>query len=123
MFEAVTWQISPEAEATLAGLSPLAGEVLFYAAREAMRNAAKHGRGGQPGRPLSLAVRLTCAERLTIEIEDNGQGVANGGQAGSGQGLALHSTLLAVIGGELSLDSGPGEFTRVSLSLPLPQSP
>jgi signal transduction histidine kinase len=120
MFEAVTWQVSAEAEAALAGVSPLAGEVLFYAAREAMRNAAKHGRGDRPGRSLGLAVRLACAGgRTIIDIEDNGAGVANGGlAAGAGQGLALHSTLLAVIGGELSLESGPGEFTRVSLSLP-----
>jgi chemotaxis protein histidine kinase CheA len=39
-------------------------------------------------------------------------------QAGSGQGLALHSTLLAVIGGSLSVESEPGVYTRVRIRLP-----
>ena len=40
------------------------------------------------------------------------------GQLGAGQGLALHSTLLAVVGGSLTIDSQPGMFTRVTLWLP-----
>jgi signal transduction histidine kinase len=35
-----------------------------------------------------------------------------------GHGLALHSTLLAVIGGSLSITSAPGEFTCVTLFVP-----
>jgi nitrogen-specific signal transduction histidine kinase len=38
---------------------------------------------------------------------------------GSGGGLALHSTLMAVVGGTLSTESVPGDYTRVSLVLPL----
>jgi hypothetical protein len=33
-------------------------------------------------------------------------------------GLALHSTLMAVIGGSLVVESVQGEFTRVELRLP-----
>jgi nitrogen-specific signal transduction histidine kinase len=39
-------------------------------------------------------------------------------QTGSGQGLALHSTLLAVIGGSLSVESEVGAYTRVRIYLP-----
>jgi signal transduction histidine kinase len=43
----------------------------------------------------------------------------NGATGGSGQGLALHSTMMAVVGGSLSADSVPGEYTRVVMSLPV----
>jgi sensor histidine kinase regulating citrate/malate metabolism len=43
----------------------------------------------------------------------------SGGSGGSGGGLALHSTLMAVVGGALSTESNPGDYTRVSLTLPL----
>jgi len=36
----------------------------------------------------------------------------------SGQGLALYSTLMAIVGGSLNVSSHPGEFTRVILELP-----
>ena len=35
-----------------------ASEVIFFAAQEAIRNAAKHGRGGDAQRPLHLDVAL-----------------------------------------------------------------
>jgi signal transduction histidine kinase len=38
----------------------------------------------------------------------------------SGQGLALHSTLVAVIGGSLTVSSHPGQYTRLTLELPQP---
>ncbi|NJN99286.1 MAG: hypothetical protein HC875_36930, partial [Anaerolineales bacterium] len=55
-----------------------------------------------------------------LVIEDNGVGLASGssGSGGSGQGLALHSTMMAVVGGTLALESIPGAYTRVTLSLP-----
>ncbi len=47
VFDAVHWEISPEAQAAAQTLPTLTAEVVFYAAREAVRNAAKHGRGGR----------------------------------------------------------------------------
>lgn len=117
-FNSVEWQIEPEAAQRAAELAPLNANVLFYAAREMMRNAAKHGRGSNPAQPLSLQVRLALGHGLRLEIEDNGAGIAQTNSNGAGQGLALHSTMLAVIGGELSIDSGPGR-TRVAIRLPL----
>jgi chemotaxis protein histidine kinase CheA len=32
--------------------------------------------------------------------------------------LALHSTMMAVIGGFLSVESAPGQYTRITLELP-----
>jgi signal transduction histidine kinase len=118
-FDGVTWQIEPEAESRTQTLSALTTEVLFYAAREAIRNAARHGRH-EPAQPLHLRLELAWHDGLLLLIEDDGVGLSTAGQAngGSGQGLALHSTLLAVIGGSLVVDSTPGAFTRVRLALP-----
>jgi signal transduction histidine kinase len=121
-FEAVAWEVQPAAEASAAGLAPLAAEVVFYAAREAMRNAARYGRPAGSPAPLHLRLRLECQNGgLSVTVEDNGAGLQTASDqpsAGSGQGLALHSTLLAVLGGTLTVDSAPGAFTRVTLTLP-----
>jgi signal transduction histidine kinase len=106
-FDGVSWQVTPAAAAHLPGLPALSAEVIFYAAREAMRNAALHARPISSNTPLRLS------------IQDDGVGLqSHPASPGSGQGLALHSTLMAVIGGSLALESTPGEYTRVVLSLP-----
>jgi signal transduction histidine kinase len=54
-----------------------------------------------------------------VSVEDSGVGLtAVSPNNGSGQGLAIHSTMMAVIGGTLTTDSVPGQYTRVSLTLP-----
>ncbi len=121
-FDGLTWEIEPAAEHSAAGLAPLAAEVVFYAAREAMRNAARHGRRPGSAAPLHLRLALIgVGGGLSVVVEDNGPGVestADQPSSGSGQGLALHSTLLAVLGGTLVVASTPGAFTRVTLRLP-----
>lgn len=114
-FDEVVWQISPEAVGQVTAIPTLTAEVIFYAAREAVRNAAKYGRGdGQ--RPFRLLIAITGGNGLHLQIEDNGVGMLTDAYPqGSGQGLALHTTMMAVIGGELSIESASGEFTRVTL--------
>lgn len=121
-FNSVSWAVQPEAERQAGEISPLACEVLFYAAREAIRNAARYGRNGDPARPLHLRIDATASNGLEIKVEDDGVGMSAGGAAqnngGSGQGLALHSTMMAVVGGSLSADSIAGKYTRITLALP-----
>ncbi len=119
-FDGVIWQVDEKGEAQAASLPTLTAEVLFYAAREAVRNAAKYGRGeGQ--RPFTLTLTLTTAPHFALEIRDDGVGVAASVhiEQGSGQGLALHGTMMAVIGGSLTVESGGLEEggTAVCLSL------
>lgn len=133
-FDEVSWHVEPAAAEKARTLPPLIAEVLFYAAREAMRNAARHGRA-EASSPLHLKIAVTWPSGLEITVEDNGVGVgatgsANGGSGlrpgvspeaqpeGSGQGLALHSTMMAVVGGTLAVESVPALYTRVSLTLP-----
>lgn len=134
--DSVRWEIEPAGERQAAELSPLAAEVLFGAAREAIRNAARHGRGpvaaqgagslDRPGqrRPLRLRIAVTATpDDLTLVVDDDGVGLAGraslrGERAGGGQGLVLHGTLLTVIGGSLAVKGAPGQGTRVALRVP-----
>jgi len=105
--------IEPIAEA----LPTLTADVLFYATREAMRNAAQHARGDKP---LHLKVSITNHAGFEITIEDNGVGIAmsaHNSENKEGHGLALHSTLMAVIGGSLRIETKPTEYTRVILRI------
>lgn len=103
-------------------LSPIKAEVVYYACREALRNAAKHGRGGNQSAKLQVSLLIERTDELNIVIQDNGVGVTNTAPApnpnGSGHGLTLHSTLLAVVGGQLLVESREGAFTRVTIKLP-----
>ncbi len=118
-FEEVQWEIAAEAEAMAAQLPAVAAEVIFGATREAIRNAARYGRGADARRPLHLTIAATCDGGLRIAVEDDGVGMAAATLShGSGQGLALHSTMMAVLGGTLITEQAPDTGTRVIISLP-----
>lgn len=120
-FDRVSWDVTPDAEEQARAVSALQAEVLFYAAREAIRNAARHGRRSEGDGRLHLQIVARCeGERFALVIEDNGVGMApaKDGSSGSGQGLALHSTMLAVVGGTLAAESVSGTYTRVQLTIP-----
>ncbi len=115
-FAGIEWHIAPHAEARSRDLAPVVVEVLFLAAREAMRNAAHHGRGAQPERPLNVRVDAGAEDGLTITLADDGVGLETNPEE-RGHGLALHSTLMAIIGGTLEVDSSTSG-TSVRLHLP-----
>jgi signal transduction histidine kinase len=119
-FDDVVWQVEPKAEREAQSIAPTTAEVLFYAAREAIRNAARYGRNPGATCPLHLRLAVTWHDGLEILIEDDGVGLGaiEASNGGSGQGLALHSTLMAVVGGSLATESVPGRYTRIRLTLP-----
>jgi signal transduction histidine kinase len=122
-FDEVSWQIEPGTERKAKELPMLTADVLFHAAREAMRNAARHGRK-EGEAPLCLCVRARWQQGLELVIEDDGVGLEGDGLLSSGgQGLALHSTMMAIVGGMLAIESLPGRQTRVSLALPEVSAP
>jgi signal transduction histidine kinase len=120
-FDHITWDIDPATEQMAHQISALTAEVLFYATREAMRNAARHGRGGDPQRSLQLHIGALCREgELALIIEDDGVGFgAAGASPGSGRGLMLHSTMLAVVGGSLIAEHRAHGGTRIRLAVPI----
>lgn len=118
-FDAVACTVAPGVEQYVALLPVLTAEVLYYATREAIANAARHGRAGEAKRPLELCVGIAWRDGLQIVVEDTGVGFQPSDEtSGTGQGVALHSTMMAVIGGGWVTESRPDEFTRVTLWLP-----
>lgn len=121
-FDAIDWRVDAAAAENARRLPLFAGEVVFYAAQEAIRNAARHGRGGDPERKLRLEVAVNGSSGLKIVVGDNGVGRiganSNGDAPGAGSGLLFHSTLLAVIGGTLSVSDRAGGGTQVAIELP-----
>ena len=124
-FDTVSLEFQPSALEAAQRLPKFMQEVLYYAAREALRNAANHARVSSQTRALNVCVRLRLDNGLELEVEDNGGGIRtsderdSGADRGSEQGLALHSTMMAVIGGALALESEPGKYTRIRLWLPM----
>jgi signal transduction histidine kinase len=124
-FESVSWKVADE----LPSLEPLTQEVVFCAAREAVRNAAVHGRGERSERLLNLTLEIRHDDALSVAVKDDGVGLAfplrfsEGPESepptGSGGGLALHSTMLAIVGGYLVVESTPDGGTQVVITLPL----
>ncbi len=120
-FDAIDWRAGPAAEEAARRLPLFVAEVVFYAAQEAIRNAARHARGGDPDRKLRLDVAIDCSPGLTIVVSDDGAGRQTGPRRepnGAGSGLLFHSALLAVIGGALGVSDRPGGGTQVVIELP-----
>jgi len=119
-FDQVTWEFQPEAMNNLTRIPDVTVEVLFYASREVIRNAAHHARGEGKERNLHLSISLDWKDGLEILVEDNGVGIerAERGESVSGKGLSLHSTMLSVVGGSLEIESIPGKSTRARIFLP-----
>jgi len=98
--------------------------VIGDAVREVVRNAAVHGRGTQLQRPLTLTITVSRSinGEHTIAIRDDGVGldqtIRSDSMEGKGNGLALHGTLLAVIGASLAVQPAPNGGTEVILVLP-----
>ena len=119
-FDGVTWDI----ETAPVELDPLHREVVLNAVREVVRNAAVHGRGREPDRMLHLAITIRHRDTLTITVCDDGVGMTyhaqtgDGPSGGSGGGLMLHGTLLAIAGGELRIEAPAGSGTCVTIALP-----
>jgi signal transduction histidine kinase len=119
-FNEVGWDIALRAQEEADSIPPLTAEVVYYAAREAVRNAARHGRRENKEDSLRLKFSAKWKDGLEVLIEDNGKGMTmvDEMEGERGQGLALHSTMMAVVGGSLSVESAPGIYTRVLLELP-----
>jgi PAS domain S-box-containing protein len=87
---------------------PTVEEAVYFCAREAIQNAAKHA---GPHAQVTLSVRRR-AETLEFEIADDGNGFDPREQAG-GYGLASMRDRIAAVGGELEVLSASGRGSHV----------
>ena len=86
---------------------------LYRIAQEAVRNAIQHGKAKRIG--------ITLAERgglVTLTVEDDGIGVPDAPQRGSGLGIRIMAHRAAMIGGSFAIEPGPTGGTLVTCSVP-----
>jgi two-component system NarL family sensor kinase len=98
-----------------APVPPTVAELLYRAAREAVRNVLTHTN------TTSVTVHVSDHDHVaTLEIIDNSAGLAPGRTAEAGQvGLRALTDLIADTGGRLVVDAANGTGTRVRVELPL----
>ena len=88
-------------------------EQMYLVLREAVRNVASHSGAGE----VSVTVDVG-PERMVGVVEDDGRGFARGAAKGSG-GLAYMAERASLFRGRCSVESRPGEGTRVEVSIPV----
>lgn len=87
---------------------------VYRVAQEALRNIAKHSRAMQ----AEIALYFE-ANKLRLAVEDNGEGFTpNESKRESHLGLLSMKERARVVGGELVIQSRPGEGTRVEMCVP-----
>ena len=87
---------------------------VYFCCLEALQNAAKHA-----GTASTVSITLVDDGALRFAVRDDGAGFA-AGSIWSGQGLANMRDRLAAVGGELTIESAPGEGTSVLGVVPRP---
>jgi len=82
---------------------------LYYIVREAVLNAAKHGKAAR------IIISLTRhGDRLVLAIQDDGSGFELSGSNHTGMGIRIMRYRARVIGATLDLKSRPGQGTQVT---------
>jgi signal transduction histidine kinase len=90
-------------------------EQLFLVLREAVRNTVSHSGASK----VSVGVR-TDEERIVGVVEDDGRGFdRKSSKRAEAGGLAYMAERASLLGGTCSIESAPGEGTRVETSFPL----
>ena len=129
-FARLDWEADPRAEAACRGLAPFAAEVVYYAVRELVRNAARHARGGESGRQVAVQVTFGLAygaaaggKWVEIRVADDGAGPGTVGPDAeglvSGNGLRFHTAMVAAVGGSLAVGPAAGGGTCGTIRVPV----
>lgn len=100
-----------------ATLPPAVEHAVLRVTQEAVANAARHAG------PTQITVRLQADEQqVQLAVTDDGHGfdVADRRAHASGLGLRTMHDRVTELGGSLTIDSAPGDGTRVRACFPLP---
>ena len=91
---------------------------IFRIAQEAVRNSIRHAH------PTALNLSLTSDSHwLVLAVSDNGLGLPATPGSKAGVGLRVMAHRAKLIGGEFTLESTPGQGTRVRCRVPLHKLP
>jgi signal transduction histidine kinase len=95
-------------------LSPELESDIYSAAQEALTNVLKHAKASR------VMVRLAFGENATsLTVEDDGAGFqANTGRPVAAMGLNSIEERVSRLGGNLQVDSAPGQGTRLTIEVP-----
>ena len=99
-FASIEWQTDPTAKERMLHLPRVTSEVVYFAARELIRNAAIHTE--TTAQELQIAVNAT-PEGILLSISNSGGTPVVPSQQGSGSGLRIHSAMLAAVGARLEI--------------------
>ncbi|RME98434.1 MAG: GAF domain-containing protein [Chloroflexi bacterium] len=109
------WQLEFAVDLGSVKLNPAVETAIFRIAQEALTNARKYGR------PKRVRVALQADDtQLTLEVQDWGRGfnVADLPQEGQRLGLEGMRERALLLGGELTVESQPGQGTRIVARIP-----
>jgi len=101
-------------------VTPEHAVVIYRIVQEALTNVARHARGA-----TTVSIVANCLDRqLRLTIEDNGCGFSNGvvpqtSNASSGIGIPGMRERLALVGGDLQVESASGAGTTLYVRMPL----
>jgi signal transduction histidine kinase len=91
---------------------------VYFCCMEALQNAGKHAGDG-----AQVTIRLREAEgKLLFEVADDGPGFDPASGAVKGHGFVNMSDRVGAIGGTLTVDSAPGQGTRIAGAVPLDET-
>lgn len=91
---------------------------IFRIAQEAVRNSIRHAH------PTALNLSLTSdSQSLVLAVSDNGPGLPATPGSKAGVGLRVMAHRAKLIGGEFTLESTPGQGTRIRCRVPLHKPP
>lgn len=96
---------------------PIVQQDLFRLVQEALSNVARHSRATR----VEISLRADRLE-LVLSIQDNGCGFEPENTQAHGMGLQSMRERITRAGGQFSLASQPGQGTRLTAALPLPQA-
>lgn len=92
-----------------------AKQTLYRIAQEALNNIVKHAKAGR----VRVCLETPAAGEIRLVIEDNGVGFNPDGDFPGHLGLKSMHERAERLGGELNIESTPGQGTRVTADLPL----
>jgi glucose-6-phosphate-specific signal transduction histidine kinase len=112
------WRIENNLDAKINSLNERSQELIYFAVKEVFRNIIKYAK--IKDKKLFIIIEMKSnLEYLYISIQDNGGKIdLINNKSGAGQGLAIHSALLATIGGNLQRDTIAGKSSTVRIKVP-----
>ncbi len=99
-------------------LNPAVEIALYRVSQEAISNVLKHAHASY----VEIDLDLSRDDCVALRIEDDGAGFKfepQGRSTGRGVGLFGMHERISLVGGELAIDSAPGEGTELRISVPL----